>query len=390
MTKNLRTWGGFFAALILALFCSSPVHAENSSSLLWGIMDWKNDSSYPDTDTSSTRPIFQDGDAHIIAHQYQNPSWLAYKISTANKNEITRIYNAGHCINLMLYFVSCTHNTSNNTFSYPLNDQFLTDFGQLVDAYKVGGGPLYIQVFPEFELWYSGKSSTEQDQYRAKIREQFAAMQQIVRAKYNKAYIGLCFFSRDFIGDTSTFVSRWDPVISISDVVFINTMSNYRQWDTHAQEIIKSTQFISTNWFLPIMFPFVDLWDDSNTPIFTDGDGNSYSDDAAFFSNCVTNWIGRVFTAPSETTSGATTNWATNLKTLRSRGVFAFSLYSANYCNKPTTPADPFGYTHNLQSYPVLTNVMSAKSRSSLYPVSEMNSGSRPLIRPLPRQLTAW
>lgn len=138
-------------ALTFVFIFNASARAENSSSILWGIMDWKNDASFPDTDTSGTRPIFRGGDAHIIAHQYQNASWLAYKVSSTNQNEISRIYANGDCINLMLYFVSCTHNTSNNTFSYPLNDQFLTDFGQLVDAYKVGGGPLYIQVFPEFE-----------------------------------------------------------------------------------------------------------------------------------------------------------------------------------------------------------------------------------------------
>lgn len=343
--------------------------ADEPGMVLWGVMDWKTDASYPITDTDPGRPIFQDGDARIIAHQYQSPSWLTYKTSAANKAEVTRIYQSGYCINLMLYFVSCTRNPTTGAFSYPLNDQFLDDFADLIDAYKVGGGPLYIQVFPEFELWYSDKSPAEQELYRAKIRDQYAQMVQIARQRYSKAYIGLCFMGLDFVGDTSQFVTRWDPVMKISDLVYVNFMTTYPNWATQARMMVKSTKLLAENWGLPIMFPYVQLWDDQNTPIFTPG--HVYSQDAQNFSNAITSWIGATMTAPSEVQGSTATDWQTNLATLRSRGVFAYSLYSSNFCNKPNTPKDPNGNTHPLPSYGVLTNLMQARAKSFLYPFSE-------------------
>ncbi|MEX2382494.1 MAG: hypothetical protein WD490_08925, partial [Opitutales bacterium] len=357
-------------ASLAAPVISIPASAENPEHVIWGIMDWKNDESIPDTDTSVTRPVYRDGGGRMIAHQYQSPSWLDFKVSETNKDEISRIYANGDCVNLMLYFVSCTYDAQAETFSYPLNDQFLSDYAQLIDAYKVGGGPLYIQAFPEFEIWYSGKDSATQDAYRAKIRSQFAQMVDITRQKYNKAYIGLSFFTRDFIGDTSSFVQRWDPVISASDVVWINTMSNFTQWDTHAHEYIKATQFLSSNWGLPLIFPFVELWVDGNTPIW--GQTANYEEDAAFFSGQISNWIDACFMAPAESTSGPTYEWTTNLRTLKSRNLFAFSLYSAHYNNKPTTPPDPTGVSHPLPSYGALTDVMSSNARTFLYPIVEM------------------
>jgi hypothetical protein len=343
-------------------------------------MDWKIDPGFPDTDTSTVRPVYRDSGARMIAHQYQGPQWLSAKISETNKNEISRIYGAGHCINLMLYFVSCTYTQETGEFSYPLNDQFLSDYAQLLDAYKVGGGPLYIQAFPEFEIWYGDKSAAVQDAYRAKIVSHYRKMVQITRASYSNAYIGLCFFTRDFVGNTSQFYTRWDPVISISDVVWVNAMTTFRQWNMHAEEYIKSTRLLSTNWGLPIIFPFVEIWADKNTPIF--GQTGSYQEDAQFFSNCITNWIGRVFTSPAEITSGSVTNWATNLRTLKSRNLLAFSLYAAHY-NKPVAPPDPDGVVHPLESYTVLTNLMRSTARDYLYPIHEtefwQNSSNAPV-----------
>lgn len=346
-----------------------PAHAESPGSVLWGVMDWKLDALPPATDTSTTSPLYGDGHCRIICHQYQSSNWLAFKVSSTNKIEISRIYGAGNCINLMLYFVSCTHDTNLNTFSYPLNNQFLLDFTQLVNAYKVGGGPLYIQVFPEFEEWYNNKSSTEADQYRAQIRSQFLAMAQIAHTNYSRAYIGLCFEGGDFTGDTSQFTNRWDPVLTNSDLIFVNFMTPFVQANTQARAMIKATTLLS-HWGLPIMFPYVDLWDDSNTPIFTTGD--DYNTDAANFSNYITNWIGNALTAPTEVQGSSSTNWLTSLGTLKSRGLFAYSLYRAAWCNNSVTPPDPNGVTHPQPSYTMLTNVMSSNSRSYLYPVVEM------------------
>lgn len=114
---------------------ASPLATRSAfaDGILWGVMDWMNNANaFPDTDTSTSRPVFSDGNAHMVTHQYQGPNWLSFKVSQTNKDEVEWIYDAGHCINLMLYFVSCTYDEQTDTFSYPLTDQFLDDFGDLV------------------------------------------------------------------------------------------------------------------------------------------------------------------------------------------------------------------------------------------------------------------
>ncbi|HWF19646.1 MAG TPA: hypothetical protein VG754_10275, partial [Verrucomicrobiae bacterium] len=367
---NRISHGGIFGIIIAALTIFCPcAPAESTGSVLWGVMDWKLDALPPATDTSTTSPLYGDGNCRIICHQYQSADWLPFKISTTNEMEISRIYGKGSCINLMLYFVSCTHDTNSNTFSYPLNSQFLSDFTQLVNAYKVGGGPLYIQVFPEFEEWYRTSSTNEANQYRAQITAQFLAMAQIAHTNYNRAYIGLCFEGGDFTGDTSQFTNRWNTILTSSDLVFVNFMSPFTQANTDERAMVLGTQILG-NWGLPMMFPYVDLWDDNNTPIFTVGD--NYTNDATAFSGYITNWIGSALTAPAEVRGSSSTNWTTNLRTLKSRGLFAFSLYRASWCNNSVTPPDPNGATHPLLAYNILTNAMATNSRAFLYPITEM------------------
>ncbi|MEX2382495.1 MAG: RICIN domain-containing protein [Opitutales bacterium] len=358
---------------LLILASSVVASPAFGGGILWGVMDWMNNANaFPDTDTSTSRPLFSDGDAHMVTHQYQGANWLSFKVSQQNKDEVERIYDAGHCINLMLYFVSCTYDAQTDSFSYPLTDAFLDDFGDLVDAYKIGGGPLYIQAFPEFELWYADKSAAVQEKYRAKIRSQFDAMATIARAKYDKAYIGLCFMGLFMADADSSFYTRWDPVISNSDLVYINFMTPFTKQHEHARRMVKSTKLIHDNWGKPICFPFFMLWDDTNTPIF--GREATYSEDAASFSDYISEWISRTMTAPAEIEGSTVDEWRTNLTSLQSRGLFAFSLYSANYCNKPNTPQDPSGNTHSLASYSDLISVMTATARTNVYPPADITS----------------
>lgn len=368
-------WRSLLAGVALCggLAVGEAKAVDPQTNVLWGVMDWKTDASAPDTDTSTARPIFTDGGCHLLTHQYQSPTWLASKTSQANKNEIARVYAEGHAINLMLYFVSCTYDGTN--WGYALSDQFITDFSALVDAYKTGGGPLYIQAFPEFEVWYENKPAATQDAYRARIATQYAKMVNIVRTKYSKGYIGLCFFGRDFANDTSQFATRWGPTIRISDLVYVNTMTTFPNWDEHAFYYTKATKYLADNFAIPIMFPYIDLWDDQNSPIFSDDEDHTVS--AAYFSDCISSWVENCLTAPAEVIGTNATNYKTNLSVLRSRGVFAFSLYSENYCNKPATPATLWYYSPcpapmPLQSYDDLTTVMTNNGQSSLYPFHEV------------------
>lgn len=358
----------FLLLLLIPFLALCPAaKTAGADGILWGVMDWMiNPNAFPDTDTSTTRPVFQDGNARMIAHQYQGANWLDFKLSEENKNEVRRIYNAGHCINLMLYFVSCTYDPETETFSYPLSDDFLDDFEKLIEAYSVGGDPLYIQVFPEFELWYAGKDPAIQDAYRARLRSHFAQMADIARSIHDQAYIGLSFMGLFMADADSHFHSRWDPIISNSDLVYINFMNEFTRGHEQARRMVRSTQLIHENWGKPICFPFVILWDDNNTPIF--GREATYEEDAAGFSQAVSDWIAQTLTAPEEITSGPAGEWRTNLASLQERGLFAFSLYSANFSNKPNSPPDPNGQTHPLPSYDELTAVMRATATDNLCP----------------------
>jgi hypothetical protein len=360
--------GLFVLGLSIVFGISSP--AESTNSMLWGVMDWQTSSNgFPNTDASWQQPIFQDGGCHLIVHQYQGSTWLPFRTSATNMNEVSRIYGSGNCVELMLYFVACAHNTNNNTFGYPLNSQFLSDYAQLLNAYKVGGGPLYINVFPEFEEWYNSLGTNEQAQYRAQIVSQFNQMAQITHTNYSQAYLGLNFEARDFTGDTSQFTNRWNQALTNGDVVFVNPAESWTNWGLQAQQIVQGTQILN-HWGLPIIEPYVDIWDDDNTPIFYTGD--NYNTDAANYSAAITNWIGSNLVATAEVDGSGTRNWSTNLRQLKSRGLMAYILYSDDWNNKPVTPPDPNGFTHALPSYTVLTNLMNLNNRSYLYPVNEM------------------
>jgi len=122
-------------------------------------------------------------------------------------------------------------------------------------------------------------------------------MAQIAHTNYNKAYVGLCFESRDFTVDTSQFSNRWNQVpdqqrrglCQLHGRPGPTGGSNPNRWSGPPK-----------CWALgasPIIFPYVDLWDDSKHPDLYQR-GRFTVPMRRIFSSAITNWIGCTMTAP--------------------------------------------------------------------------------------------